>query len=139
MMDMPKQSDGTLGFRNVQITDLEEAFVVPPNSQGLGKRLSGNQFWRSPEAWARGAQNTSADIFSFGIVAIYVWLDRMIFYSDEANKAEDPSDMILRRHVSFLNDIDDFHGFIEYHGGENDPFVSRFGGLLISSRVLFSG
>lgn len=73
------------------------------------------------------------------IQAIYVWLDRMIFYSDEANKAEDPSDMILRRHVSFLNDIDDFHGFIEYHGGENDPFVSRFGGLLISSRVLFSG
>jgi serine/threonine protein kinase len=57
----------------------------------------------------------------------------MVFYSDEANKAEDPSDMILRRHVSyFLNDIDDFHGFIEYHGGENDPFVNRFGGLLMS-------
>jgi serine/threonine protein kinase len=57
----------------------------------------------------------------------------MIFYSDEANKAEDPSDMILRRHVSyFLNDIDDFHGFIEYHGGEKDPFVNRFGGLLMS-------
>lgn len=57
----------------------------------------------------------------------------MIFYSDEANKAEDPSDIILRRHVSyFLNGIDDFHGFIEYHGGEKDPFVNRFGGLLMS-------
>ncbi|KAH6854495.1 kinase-like domain-containing protein [Chaetomium sp. MPI-CAGE-AT-0009] len=115
MMDTFKQSDGTIGFRNVQITDLEEAFV------------------RSPEAWARGAQHTPADIFSFGIVAIYLWLDRMIFYSNEANRAQDASDLILRRHVSyFLNDIDDFHGFIEYYGGEQNPFVNRFGGLLMS-------
>ncbi|KAK3295474.1 kinase-like domain-containing protein [Chaetomium fimeti] len=133
MMDTFKQSNGTIGFRNVQITDLEEAFLIPPKSRGLGKRLSGNPFWRSPEAWARGAQHTPADIFSFGIVAIYVWLDRMILYSDEANEAEDPSDMILRRHVSyFINDVDDFNGFIDYHGGEEDPFVNRFGGLLMS-------
>ncbi|KAK3997781.1 L-Aspartase-like protein [Cladorrhinum sp. PSN332] len=131
MMDSFKQSDGTIGFRNVQITDLEDAVVLPPDSQGLGKRLSGNQFWRSPEAWARAAQHTAADIFSFGIVAIYVWLDRMIFFSDEANKAEDSSDIILRLHVShFVNDVDDFGGFVEYYGGEEDPFVQRFIRLL---------
>jgi serine/threonine protein kinase len=68
MMNSFTQSDGTTGFKNVQITDLEDAVVLPPGSPGLGKRLSGNQFWRSPEAWARGAQHTPADIFSFGIV-----------------------------------------------------------------------
>jgi serine/threonine protein kinase len=39
--------------------------------------------------------------------------------------------MILRLHVShFVNDLDDFGGFVEYHGGEQDPFVQRFIGLL---------
>jgi serine/threonine protein kinase len=71
MMDSFKQSDGTIGFRNVQITDLEDAVVLPPGSPGLGKRLSGNQFWRSPEAWARAAQHTPADIFSFGITVSF--------------------------------------------------------------------
>jgi hypothetical protein len=67
MMDLLKQSDGTIGFSNVQITDLEDAVALPPGSPGLGKRLSGNQFWRNPEAWARATQHTPADIFSFGI------------------------------------------------------------------------
>lgn len=57
----------------------------------------------------------------------------MVFFSEEANAAEDASDMILSLHVShFINDIDDFNSFIEYHGGEDDPFVARFGGLLMS-------
>jgi len=67
MMDLFQHTDGTVEFRNVQITDLEDAVVIPPDSPGLGKRLSGNQFWRSPEAWARATQHTPADIFSFGI------------------------------------------------------------------------
>ena len=71
MMDSFKQNDGTIGFRNVQITDLEDAVVLPPDSPGLGKRLSGNHFWRSPEAWARAAQHTPADIFSFGLVVSF--------------------------------------------------------------------
>jgi hypothetical protein len=56
MMDSFKQSDGTIGFRNVHITDIEDAVVLPPDSQGLGKRLSGNQFWRSPK---RGQEQRS--------------------------------------------------------------------------------
>jgi serine/threonine protein kinase len=55
----------------------------------------------------------------------------MVFFSDEANEAADPSDMILTLHAShFANDVDDFAGFIEYHGGEENPFVQRFIGLL---------
>jgi serine/threonine protein kinase len=55
----------------------------------------------------------------------------MVFFSDEAKAAEDASDMILGLHVShFADDVDDFAGFIEYHGVEQDPFVQRFIGLL---------
>ncbi len=60
----------------------------------------------------------------------------MLFFSDEANEAADASDIILKIHVSrFADDVDDFGGFIEYHGGEEDPFVQRFLGLL----YLFEG
>jgi hypothetical protein len=79
------QPDGKLGWRDVQITDLEDAVVLPPNAEGLGKRLSantawrpnaeglgkrvsGNKFWRSPEAWARGLEGTPSDIYSFAIL-----------------------------------------------------------------------
>jgi hypothetical protein len=69
--------------------------------------------------------------FPVPIQAIYVWLDRMVFFSEEANEGEDASDMVLRLQVShFVRDVDDFGGFVEYHGGEEDPFVERFGGLL---------
>ncbi|KAK4032420.1 kinase-like domain-containing protein [Parachaetomium inaequale] len=111
MMDSFSKSDGAIGFTNVQITDLEDAVHTP------------------------------ADIFSFGITAIYVWMDRMVFFLDEANAAEDPSDMILKLHVShFVNDLDDFGGFAEYHGGEQDPFVQRVIGLLgtLKKRAPFS-
>src|SRR6187399_447501 len=108
MMDSFKQDNGDLGWRNVQITDLEAAVVLPPKAKGLTDRLSGNHFWRSPEAWARGIQNTLSDIYSFGIVvsssvdrrystqaltgrylsqAIFAWTGRMVFFSEEANRA----------------------------------------------------
>jgi serine/threonine protein kinase len=55
----------------------------------------------------------------------------MAFFSDEANNAEDPSDIILGLHVShFVNDVEDFGRFVEYHGGEEDPFVVRIIELL---------
>jgi hypothetical protein len=48
----------------------------------------------------------------------------MVFFSEEANQIKDASDMILRLHVSnFVNNVEDFEGFIEYHGGEQNPFV----------------
>jgi hypothetical protein len=68
MMDSCTQDNGDPAWRNVQITDLEAAVVLPPKAKGLTDRLSGNHFWRSPEAWARGIQNTPSDIYSFAIV-----------------------------------------------------------------------
>lgn len=68
MMNSSKQPNGDLGWCDVQITDLEAAVILPPKAKGLTDRLSGNHFWRSPEAWARGIQNTPSDIYSFAIV-----------------------------------------------------------------------
>ncbi|KAI1149052.1 kinase-like domain-containing protein [Nemania diffusa] len=133
MMDYFKQDNGDLGLCNVQITDLEAAVVLPPKAKGLTDRLSGNHFWRSPEAWARGIQNTPSDIYSFAIVAIFAWTGRMVFYSDEANRAspEKQAELILRRHLSFFaSEMEDFEGFIAYHGGDDNPFVKGLKELL---------
>ncbi|KAK5654702.1 hypothetical protein OQA88_7026 [Cercophora sp. LCS_1] len=133
MMDSFKQDNGDLGWCNVQITDLEAAVVLPPKAKGLTDRLSGNHFWRSPEAWARGIQNTPSDIYSFAIVAIFAWTGRMVFFSDEANRAspEKQAELILRRHLSFFaSEMEDFEGFIAYHGGDDNPFVKRLKKLL---------
>ncbi|AEO71048.1 uncharacterized protein THITE_2123010 [Thermothielavioides terrestris NRRL 8126] len=133
MMDSFKRNNGDLAWRNVQITDLEAAVVLPPKAKGLTDRLSGNHFWRSPEAWARGIQNTPSDIYSFAIVAIFAWTGRMVFFSDEANRAspEQQADLILRRHLSFFaSEMEDFEGFIAYHGGDDNPFVKRLKELL---------
>ncbi|KAK3295493.1 kinase-like domain-containing protein, partial [Chaetomium fimeti] len=147
MMDSFKQVNGELGFRNVQITDLEAALVLPPEAIGVTDRLSGNCFWRSPEAWARGAQNTPSDIYSFGIVAIFTWTGRMVFCSDEATRAssEARAQLILRLHLSyFAREMEDFEGFINYHSGHRDPFVERLKALLCTfneenPRLPFSG
>jgi hypothetical protein len=68
MMGSFKQPNGDIGWCNVLITDLEAAVILPPKAKGLTDRLSGNYFWRSPAAWARGIQNTPSDISSFAIV-----------------------------------------------------------------------
>ncbi|KAI1291253.1 kinase-like protein [Xylaria venustula] len=124
MMD---SQNGDLKWCNVQITDLEAAVILPPKAKGLTDRLSGNHFWRSPEAWARGIQNTPSDIYSFAVVAIFVWTGSMVFFSDKANRAspEEQANLILSRHLSFFaSNEQDFEGFIAYHQ-ENNPFVER--------------
>ncbi|KAK3302912.1 kinase-like domain-containing protein [Chaetomium strumarium] len=133
MMNSLKQENGDFGWCNVQITDVEAAVILPPKAKGLTDRLSGNHFWRSPEAWARGIQNTPSDIYSFAIVAIFAWTGRMVFFSDEANRAppQEQADLILRQHLSFFaSDMEDFEGFIAYHGGDDNPFVKHLKELL---------
>ena len=52
----------------------------------------------------------------------------MVFFSDEANRAspEEQAELILRRHLSFFaSEMEDFEGFIAYHGGDDNPFVKR--------------
>ncbi|KAK4122596.1 kinase-like protein [Parathielavia appendiculata] len=108
MMDSFKQSNGDLGWCNVQVTDLDAAVILPPKAKGLADRLSENHFWRSPEAWVRGTQNTPSDVYSFAIV----------------NQAES----ILRRHLSFFaSEMEDFEGFIVYHGEDGNPPRLPFG------------
>ncbi|KAI3321872.1 kinase-like protein [Xylariaceae sp. AK1471] len=128
MMDSFKQQNGDLEWCNVQITDLEDAVILPPKTKGLIDRLSGNHFWRSPEAWARGVQNTPSDIYSFAVVAIFAWTGSMVFFSDKANRAspEEQAKLILSHHLSFFtSDEEDFRSFIAYHGGEDSPFIER--------------
>ncbi|KAL2260906.1 hypothetical protein VTK26DRAFT_4959 [Humicola hyalothermophila] len=128
MIDSFRQSNGDLEWRNVQITDLEAAVVLLRKAKGLTDRLSRNYIWRSPEAWARGIQNTPSDIYSFAIVAIFARTGRMVFFSDEANRASpgEQAELIVRRHLSFFaNDMEDFEGFIAYHEGDDNPFVKR--------------
>ena len=57
----------------------------------------------------------------------------MVFFSDEANRAspEEQAELILRRHLSFFaSEMEDFEGFIAYHGGDDNPFVKRLKELL---------
>lgn len=57
----------------------------------------------------------------------------MVFFTDKANRAspEEQADLILRRHLSFFaSEMDDFEGFIAYHGGDDNPFVNHLKDLL---------
>ncbi|KAI5926593.1 kinase-like protein [Camillea tinctor] len=124
-LDSFKQQNGDLGWRNVQIIDLDLAVVIPPKSKGLGDLLTGNHWWRSPEAWARGIQNTPSDIYTFALAAIYVWTGHIVLYTDKAYHAspEEQKKLILTRHLSFfISTPEDLKGFVKYHG-ENVPFL----------------
>lgn len=57
----------------------------------------------------------------------------MVFFTDKANRAppEEQADLILRRHLSFFaSEMEDFEGFIAYHGGDDNPFVNHLKDLL---------
>lgn len=67
LLDYEKTEKGTFSIKSVQISDLEDSVILPPRKY-LREGLCGNQLWRSPESWARSAQGTPSDIFSFGVV-----------------------------------------------------------------------
>ncbi|OTA95773.1 hypothetical protein M434DRAFT_393416 [Hypoxylon sp. CO27-5] len=117
-------TDGDVTVKSVQISDLEDAVIVP-SWKYLRGPLCGNQLWRSPESWARSRQNQASDVFSFGIVMIYVMLNEIIFLvSNDQLHAEDSWRYILRRHLSYFADSDGFNGFLQHIGAEN-PFYER--------------
>jgi serine/threonine protein kinase len=119
-----EDTDGILSIRKVQISDLEDSVILPPGKY-LRVALCGNQMWRSPESWARAAQGTPSDIFSFGIVSIYVVLNGMVFRAaDEELGAEDSWRNVFKRHVSFFGEEDGFKGLLQWIGEEN-PFFER--------------
>ncbi|KAJ2975412.1 hypothetical protein NUW58_g8361 [Xylaria curta] len=124
LIDYEQGSSGDVTIKSVQISDLEDAVIVPPGKYLRGP-LCGNQLWRSPESWARSRQNQASDVFSFAIVMIYVMMNDMVFLvSDDQLNAEDSWRHILRRHLSYFADRDGFNGFLQ-HIGEENPFYER--------------
>ncbi|KAI1397079.1 kinase-like protein [Hypoxylon fuscum] len=124
LIDYEEGTNDDVIVKSVQISDLEDAVIVPPGKYLRGP-LCGNQLWRSPESWARARQNHASDVFSFGIVMIYVMLNEMVFLvGNEQLHAEDSWRYILRRHLSYFADKDGFNGFLQHIGQEN-PFYER--------------
>ncbi|KAI3322807.1 kinase-like protein [Xylariaceae sp. AK1471] len=124
LIDYEGGTSSDITIKSVQISDLEDAVIVPPGKYLHGP-LCGNQLWRSPESWARSRQNQASDMFSFGIVMIYVMLNEMVFLvSDDQLNVEDSWRYILRRQLSYFADKDGFNGFLQ-HIGEENPFYER--------------
>ncbi|OAA58993.1 ectomycorrhiza-induced ankyrin-domain nacht-domain containing protein [Niveomyces insectorum RCEF 264] len=124
LLDYEETTADDLVVKRVQISDLEDAVLLSPGKHLKGC-LCGNQLWRSPESWARARQNTPSDVFSFGVVVIYVMLNDMIFLvSNEELAGKEAWRPILRRHISYFGDEDGFKGLLQ-HVGEDNVFFER--------------
>ncbi|KAI1940080.1 hypothetical protein LOZ66_002515 [Ophidiomyces ophidiicola] len=104
LVDYDESADGLVHIKSVQISDLEDTVIVP-HGKWLRGPLCGNAIWRSPESWCRSRQNQASDVFSFGIVMIYVMVNEMVFrVSDNQLEAADSWRYVLRRHISYFAD-----------------------------------
>ncbi|KAK2749961.1 hypothetical protein FQN55_002678 [Onygenales sp. PD_40] len=109
----------------VQMADIEDAAIVPPDSAIMGRQL-GNWMWRSPEAHAEGPMHTPSDIFAFGIVCIYAVHKLIIFAIDESELGEGEEILahVLERQISYFADEEGIQGFLEYIRGS--PYAEIF-------------
>ncbi|KXJ86817.1 kinase-like domain-containing protein, partial [Microdochium bolleyi] len=125
VVDYNENTAGRIEIKNVQIADLEDAIILPPGH--CTHLRCGNQLWRSPESWARAAQQPASDLFSFAIVMIYVMLNHMVFYvGQDKLKAPDSWRHIFWRHVSYFGDKEGYVGFLDYIGDSKDnAFAER--------------
>lgn len=128
LVDYTESPDGSLDIQDVKLSDLEDAVYLSRDGSLRGCRC-GHRLWRSPESWARARQQLSSDIFSFGIVAIYVMLQEMVSLpglSDEAIKAGTAWRPILRAHISyFATDTESLRGLIKHTGIDEGPWFDR--------------
>lgn len=125
-------------IKDVKLSDLEDAVHLKPDTAIEGAVL-GNKLWRSPESWTGSTQAHPSDVFSFGVVAIYVMLNRMVFYSgltDEQRNGDGAWWHILRRHIAvFGTDTESLRGLARHVcGGDGDgdgprPWLERFADL----------
>lgn len=123
-----ENTDGVLSVKKVQIADLEDVIILP-SGKWLRDTTCGNPIWRSPESWARAKQGTSSDVFSFGIVAVYVVLKNMVFCAtNEELAADDTWWHVLTRHINLFATEDGFKGLLDWVGDEN-PFFYRLIGI----------
>ncbi|KDB31039.1 serine/threonine protein kinase [Trichophyton rubrum D6] len=124
LLDYDECDESLMNIKAVQISDLEDTVIVPPGKRLRGP-LCGNAIWRSPESWCRSRQNQALDVFSFGIVMIYVMVNEMVFrVNDNQLKADDSWHYIHRRHIFYFADEDSFNGFLQHIGKENIFFES---------------
>ncbi|RMD39582.1 hypothetical protein DV735_g5538, partial [Chaetothyriales sp. CBS 134920] len=118
-------TDGRPAVRQVQIADMEDAAYIPGNSAVVG-RAGGNLMWRSPEAHASSRVQRPSDIFSFGVVCIYVLTKRVIFAvgDKEAQEPEDKQAIVLQCQLSYFSDVDSLVGLLQYLG--DSPWIHVF-------------
>ena len=62
-----EESDSGISVGQVQLTDIEDAAIVPPGMNIADKQV-GIMMWRSPEAHTEARVNKPSDVFSFGVV-----------------------------------------------------------------------
>lgn len=132
LLNYKEEPDGQLVMiQDVKLSDLEDAVQLQPDTAVEGAVL-GNKLWRSPESWTGAMKETPSDVFSFGVVAIYVMLNKMVFYNgltDEQVNGDDAWWHILRRHISFFGtDTESLQGLVRYVG-EDGPWFDRFADL----------
>ncbi|EER39169.1 conserved hypothetical protein [Histoplasma capsulatum H143] len=117
LVDYDESIQGQTIINNVQISDLEDAVLVPPGKWLRGP-LCGNAIWRSPGGWCRSHQNEASDM-------IYVMLNEMVFrVSDCELYASDSWRYVLQRHISYFADEQGLIGLLK-HIGEDNPFHGR--------------
>ncbi|KAK3291997.1 kinase-like domain-containing protein [Chaetomium fimeti] len=124
LLDYEEIANQEIKVHSVQISDLEDAVRLRPGG-ALAGCISGNQIWRSPEAWARAKQSTPSDVYSFAIMAIYVMLKYMVFWpGDEAamSTGGEAWHTILYNHISYFADEEGIQGLLELIGEGNEYY-----------------
>ncbi|KAK3679981.1 hypothetical protein LTR78_000358 [Recurvomyces mirabilis] len=126
------EADGKLALDKVQLSDLEDARMLMP-SEAVSGTLTGNELWRSPEAWAKGPLALPSDMFSFWLVCLYVVLRRIVlaYTMEELEMDEEklrPEVIILHRQIFYFAEESSFAAFLEYLG--DSPYRQIFEVLL---------
>ncbi|KAF7913112.1 uncharacterized protein EAE98_011663 [Botrytis deweyae] len=119
-------ADKLLHIKSVRVSDLENSIILSLGKGVIDGKLD-NQFWRSPESWCKAKQSISSDVFSMGIVAIYIMDPQILLYNGLKNEDlvdREAWNQILMGHISFFWDKDDYLAFLD-HIGEDNPFFDR--------------
>ncbi|KAM5474547.1 hypothetical protein MauCBS54593_002123 [Microsporum audouinii] len=119
-----KEENGEVVITRVQLADIEDSAIIPPNCDILGKAV-GNWMWRSPEAHVEARVNKPSDIFSFGIVCICAVLKHVIFAVDakELPEGVDIHAIVLQRQLSYFGNDESVTAILK-HIGDKSPWCT---------------
>ncbi|KAF3492029.1 uncharacterized protein GIQ15_01546 [Arthroderma uncinatum] len=110
-----EEEHGRVTIKRVQLADIEDSAIVPPDCDILGKAV-GNWMWRSPEAHVNARVNTPSDMFSFGIVCICAVLKHVILAVDAKTLPEgvEVQAIVLQRQLSYFSNSDSTTAFLKH-------------------------